>query len=354
MCGFICIYNSAGKLKSSEKRLRAAGRLLKHRGPDDEGFYMDDHFGVHFNRLSIMDPSDLGHQPMISDDGRFILVFNGEIYNAFELRKKLKDKNYSFESTSSDTEVLLKLFIEYGTEACHQLRGMFAFVVWDKRAQILYAYRDRIGIKPLYFAFRDGQVIFGSEAKAILGYYPELRKINSESVYKYISRGWVDTDQNTFFKDIKHLLPGHYATVRKGEFVLSKYWSLKINDPTSDSLDEFKQEFETTIEQHLQTDVSYASTLSGGIDSSAIVTVAAGLLPSPDHLTAFSVLPEETIDESFWINGTVKHTGIKHHYVKIGEVDISRTVEKILNAHDEPFQHSNCIFLHSWRNWREL
>jgi len=344
VCGFLCIYNSAGKLKGSEKRIRAAGRLLKHRGPDDEGFYMDDHFGVHFSRLSIMDPSDLGHQPMISDDGRFVLVFNGEIYNAFELRKELKDKNHSFRSTSSDTEVLLKLFIEYGIAACHQLRGMFAFVVWDKRTQTLHAFRDRMGIKPLYFARRDEKIIFSSEAKAILEYCPELREIDLESVYKYISRNWIDTDQNTFFKGIKHLSPGNYATVRKGECFISQYWSLKINDPTSDSLDGFKQEFETTIKQHLQTDVSYASTLSGGMDSSAIVCVAASLTPSPDQLTALSVLPEQTIDESHWINETVEHTGINHYYIKLGNVDIGRTVEKVLYAHDEPFQHSNIIF----------
>ena len=344
MCGFICVYNSDGGLKSSDKRLKAAGRLLNHRGPDDEGFYMDDYFGVHFNRLSIMDPSNLGHQPMISDDGRYVLVFNGEIYNAFELRKKLKDKNYSFKSKSSDTEVLLKLFVEYGNKACHQLRGMFAFVVWDKRAQILYAYRDRIGIKPLYLAHRNRQLIFSSEVKAILGFSSELNRINSESVYKYIARGWVDTDQGTFFQDIKQLSPGSCATVRKDKLDISKYWSLEINDPTSNNLDEFKQEFETTIKQHLQTDVSYASTLSGGMDSSSIVSVAARLLPSPDHLTAFSVLPEKTIDESCWINRTIEHTGINHHYINLDNVDITSTIEKILCAHDEPFENSSCIF----------
>ena len=242
MCGFFCIYNSAGKLKGSEKRIRTAGRLLKHRGPDDEGFYMDDHFGVHFSRLSIMDPSDLGHQPMISFCQRYVIIFNGEIYNHLELRELFPFHAWN---GTSDTETLLTMISKVGIkETLEKIEGMFSFAIWDKQKKKITLARDKIGEKPLYYGWCNGFFVFASELKALTAYENFNPELDNKSVSLYFQYGYIPGELS-IYKGIKKLKPGCYIEIYKNnhnsysESVLNSYWDLEEVASRSNS-DEFK------------------------------------------------------------------------------------------------------------------
>ena len=343
MCGFFGVYRPWGGGVDLEPAIVAAGRTLTHRGPDDEGVYCDEHFGVHFRRLSVIDLSPSGHQPMVSSDGRLVVAFNGEIYNYRELRKTLMASGHLFRG-NSDSEVLLASFAEWGPECVDRLRGMFAFLVWDREAKVLHAFRDRLGIKPLYLYRYDDTVLFASEIKAILTFVPQAAKPNERAVFKFLARGWVDDSEGTFYSGITSIPPGSMIRIEKGCETARRYWAPSFGAGRPFDPDEFKNAFSQTVSMHLQADVPLAATLSGGMDSSSIVALAARATPLSADIQAFSVIPPETVDESFWIDRTVAQTGISHDYLRPDWDEMPEVFDAVVAAHDEPFQSSSCIY----------
>lgn len=341
MCGFICVYDKRGKIKGYKPEIARAGKKLIHRGPDDSGSYYDDFIGISFYRLSIIDTSEAGHQPMFSSNRRFIIAYNGEIYNYKELRIDLERRGYVF-LTNSDTEVLLKSYEEYGENCINYIRGMFAFLIWDRINKILAVFRDRLGIKPLYI-YRDKQIVIASEIKAILEYDRKAKAPDERTIFKYMARGWIDDSPDTFYKDIKAVPVATKINIGDNNFVQEKYWTLKIGEGRHFESSEFRQEFTETVSLHLRSDVPLATTLSGGLDSSSIVSIAARL-KGPDRLKAFSVIPPDTADESFWINKTVEKFKIEHSYIKINFYHIVKIIDEVIKVHDEPFHSISCIY----------
>lgn len=343
MCGFFGVY-SKGKLVSEVKsEVIKAGQKISHRGPDDFGIYSDDHWCVYFRRLSIIDESELGHQPMLSEDGQVVLVFNGEIYNFLELKKSLQQSGHQFRG-DCDTEVLLRAYIEYGVNCVDHLRGMFAFVVWDRRHQTLHVFRDRLGIKPFYICRYGESVILSSEIKSILAYSPKLGKFNQKTIFKYLARGWVDNSNATFYEDISAVEPASVVSFSNRGIQKKIYWQLNPTSQRRFEPDEFLNCFKETISLHLRSDVPLATTLSGGMDSSSITAVASQQRDSREKLHAFSVIPPQTLDESPWIDLTVKSTGIKHSYLDLEIPCMSTLFDEVLGIHDEPFQSSSCLY----------
>jgi asparagine synthase (glutamine-hydrolysing) len=343
MCGFFGVYSRTGGLSPIGQKVAEAGRALRHRGPDDEGLYADEHWQVCFRRLSIIDTSRAGHQPMASADGNLVIAFNGEIYNHLEIRSILLKRGHIF-AGRSDTETLLRAYQEYGADCVHHLRGMFVFTVWNRANRTLHVFRDRLGIKPLYMCQHGHTTLFSSEIKAILAYAPELGRHSERAAFKYLARGWTDDTPETFYRDISAFPPASVLTLSPTENRVDRYWQLPCGKGRAFNLDEFRSGFTETVSLHLQSDVPLATTLSGGMDSSSITAVAARVLGSPDRLQAFSVIPPNTVDESFWIDRTVAHTGIRHSYLDLQFDRAPALLGDVLRAQDEPFQSSSCLY----------
>ncbi len=345
MCGFIGVFDRKGDLRSKEEAVFRAGKKIIHRGPDDEGAYIDDFWGVYFRRLSIIDTSPSGHQPMFSDNKDLVIVYNGEIYNYIELREDLIRRGYDFR-TRSDTEVLLKSFQEFGPACVDRLRGMFAFAIWDRRRKKLFVCRDRLGIKPLYL-YTDRKVfVISSEIKCILEYVGSFANIgiDEKTAFKFLSKGWADDSPQTFYQNIKAIPPSSYCEISCDDFSEKRYWSLNCKGDKRFDVDEFNNIFSETIKIHLRSDVPLAAALSGGIDSSSIVGVAASLCASAHDIHAFSVIPPETVDESYWIKKTVDYTNITHSFLDLEFNNISDVAKEVLRIHDEPYSSSSCIY----------
>lgn len=362
MCGFFGVFDESGRLDGKELLISRAGGLLSHRGPDDDGFYGDNYFGVSCHRLSILDSTQAGHQPMISSCGNYVIAFNGEIYNYQELRSFLEARGHVFKS-HCDTEVVIHLYRELGENSVPRLRGMFAFAVWNRQKKELALVRDRFGIKPLYFYQEGCQTIFGSEIKSILHYSPQAREKDSKSIFKYLARNWVDDTHDTFYKNIKKIPPATVCAFLRNEPMSEKsYWSLRVGEGRPFVAQEFREKFFETVSQHLQADVPVASLLSGGLDSSSIVAAARERLCT---LTTFSLIPKHLLpmtpapggyktgaDESPWINEIVHSMGVDHTYLALNEQNFPDAIRDCLKAHDEPFQDSDSV--HSFLLHREI
>jgi asparagine synthase (glutamine-hydrolysing) len=260
------------------KTLQVMGDLIAHRGPDGAGIWNHDNTIVGFThrRLSIIDLSAAAAQPMVSTLGN-VLTFNGEIYNFKEIRSKLKNEGYVFNS-QSDTETLLALYEKAGVEMMQDLRGMFAFALWDERRNRLVIARDRFGIKPLFYTVQDGVLYFASEQKALLPFLPHV-KTNPEALAEYLTFQYT-ISESTMFEGIKQVMPGHFMIVQSGVITLTKYWDISYEIDyswTAASAEERLRELlADSIDVHLRSDVEVGSYLSGGLDSSLIAILAAG------------------------------------------------------------------------------
>lgn len=261
-------------------------RSIVHRGPDEEGYYVDESISLGFRRLSIIDVEH-GHQPLSYQEERYWIIFNGEVYNYKELRDELTTKGYSFQ-TNSDTEVILAAYVEYKEEVVSKLRGMFAFIIWDKQEKTFFGARDQFGIKPFYYAIEDEGFYVASEKKAILSVIGD-KKIDQVALQHYLTYQYVPTS-NTLNRAIKELPPGHYMTKKLNEeIVIKRYWQadFKLVQKTEDVFTaEIKNSLYDSIERHMQSDMTVGSFLSGGIDSSIIVAIAKEFNPK---LKTFSV-----------------------------------------------------------------
>ncbi|AGH97791.1 asparagine synthase (glutamine-hydrolyzing) [Micavibrio aeruginosavorus] len=260
--------------------------IISHRGPDGEGQWVEENIGLGHRRLAIIDLSPAGHQPMVSVDHRYVISFNGEIYNFMELRAELEAKGYWFRS-KTDTEVLLYAYAEWGVKALERLNGMFAFALWDRKEKTLLLARDRFGVKPIYYARQGDMLAFGSEQKAIAAHKEFQRHLNKPALLEYFTFQNIFTDQ-TLLQDVKILPAGHYAIVdmkkRDPELQITQYWDFHFSEPENPaSDDEYREEldrlFQQAVKRQLMTDVELGCYLSGGMDSGSITAIAAKEYP---------------------------------------------------------------------------
>ena len=272
MCGYVGFTNT---IDNSNKILNEMMNLIRHRGPDSDGSYIDENIALGFRRLSIIDLSN-GDQPIYNEDNTKVLLFNGEIYNFQEIREKLISAGHIFK-TKSDSEVLLHGYEEYGKSLLNMLRGMFSFVIWDKESKELFGARDFFGIKPLYYAVMDDTFMFGSEIKSFLAHPKFVKELNETALENYLTFQYSPTTE-TFFKNVCKLPAAHCFTYKNGELSVERYWEVKFNEDGKPQLEDWVNEisdiFKNSVEAHKISDVEVGSFLSSGVDSSYVAAVA--------------------------------------------------------------------------------
>lgn len=389
MCGIFGVWNIQKRPLELNAMLSSLNSI-RHRGPDDEGFLLVDTekkdavpcsgsdsapqlglgrieecynprfdllFG--FRRLSILDLSPAGHQPMCNADGSLWIVFNGEIYNYIELRSELQALGYVFH-TQSDTEVILNAYDAWGVDCLHRFNGMWGFALYDKRKNRLFCARDRFGIKPFYYYFNRQRFIFASEIKALLSGSDIPRTPNDSIIYDYLAYGVLDHTEETFYEGIKQLPAAHYMILEGGNIFIQRYWDIDPQNKFDIGSDEkasqeyarrFFELFEDAIRVHLRSDVPIGSCLSGGLDSSAIVTMTNRLLLTvggidPEVIgdrqkTFSSCFDDAGFDERQYIENIVSVTSAESNYIFPSPQNLMEELPKLMRHQDEPFGSSS-------------
>ena len=339
MCGIVGVFG--GDLNS----LNSANSLISHRGPDDDGIYINRtlNIGLGHRRLSILDTSSFGHQPMFSDDGKLVLVFNGEIYNYKELRSDLKRKGFVFQG-KSDTEVLLKLYLSEGKKMLSKLNGIFTFAILDINSELLFLARDALGVKPLYYSTEDNVFAFASEIKALLKLIPNNKELDVESINRYLSFLWCPGD-GTPLKSVKKLLPGEAIIVKNGCITDKWLWyKLPILNNTNKNLDKGRSISGVTkylrqaVHRQMVADVPLGAFLSGGLDSSAVVAFAKEVNPD---IRCFSIETKGKQDKGFvadlpYAKRVAKHLNVSLDVVSIESHRMASDLESMIVQLDEP------------------
>ncbi|MCH8996920.1 MAG: asparagine synthase (glutamine-hydrolyzing) [Proteobacteria bacterium] len=343
MCGFVVQFSFDGAPPDRE-RLAAMCADIEHRGPDGSGFFYRDWVGMGFRRLAILDPSSAADQPMVSRDGRYVLVYNGELYNFRELRQELEQAGIEFTS-SGDTEVILEAFIRWGKDCPHRFIGMFAFVVLDLEKGVAFAARDHLGIKPLYFRRVGASLLLASEIKPFRHYAPF--ELNGNAYYEQLCFRYVPGRQ-TIFDDVFRLEPGCWMEIRRdGRVQETRYYDLteKLAARPRAALDlgEVEAALEDSILRHTQSDVGYNIQLSGGVDSSYITAVLAGKLGTP--LKTFSVTLKEGLDEGPYQRQVAEQFGTTHNSFAFDADDLESAYLRAAWHMDMPIVHVACPFL---------
>lgn len=345
MCGIggIIYYDKDRIVEAS--LLKKMADVMRHRGPDDEGFYMDRNVGLCFRRLSIIDLS-MGHQPMSGNESGMTIVFNGEIYNYQEQRHHLKKNGYVFK-TATDTEVILHLFEEYGVDCVDHLQGMFAFAIWNPATRSLFCARDRFGIKPFYYYCDNEKFVFGSEIKVVMNSGDIDRTLSYDALDSYFAFGHISGDMSVY-KNVKKLLPGHYLIASFGDKVsveTSKYWEVKFEPDHSKTVEYWSEEIKNclseTVKMHMISDVPLGAFLSGGIDSSSVVSMMARNSGQP--VKTFTIgFSEKGFSELPYARTIAEKYGCDHHEEIIEPESIS-TLPMLVSSFDEPFADSSAI-----------
>ncbi|HNZ98102.1 asparagine synthase (glutamine-hydrolyzing) [Ruminococcus sp.] len=273
MCGIVGFTNN---IDNTDEVLEKMMDRIRHRGPDAEGKYIDDDIALGHRRLSIIDISSSGDQPIFNEDNSLVIIFNGEIYNYKDIREKLVEAGHCFR-TNTDTEVLIHGYEEYGEKLLNMLRGMFSFVIWDKNKKELFGARDFFGIKPMYYANMNGTLMFGSEIKSFLEHPNFTKELNTTTLENYLTFQYSPTSE-TFFKNVYKLPPAHYFRFKDGKFEAKRYWDVKFNADGKPQLDEWvnmiSDTFHNSVEAHKIADVEVGSFLSSGVDSSYVAAIA--------------------------------------------------------------------------------
>ncbi|MCE5280380.1 MAG: asparagine synthase (glutamine-hydrolyzing) [Planctomycetaceae bacterium] len=359
MCGIAGIL-AGGQGGIDAELLTAIGRCLAHRGPDGEGFFgwngrgasvisrsatdlREPSVAMVHRRLSVIDPSEAGAQPMSSPDGRYTIVYNGMIYNYRALRRELEEAGHRFRS-ECDTEVLLAAYSQWREGCLTRLVGMFAFGIWDAAERTLVLARDFFGIKPLYYTFWRGGLAFASEIKALLQLPALPRRANAARVYKYLRFGLSDSGEETFFEGIYALPSSHYVKVSldaPARLSPVRYWRLDLSRTTDLSFDEAARRlgelFSQSVTMHLRSDVPLGVALSGGLDSSAITMLArAGLGPQSD-LSTFSYVADNALSEERYVDVITAGAAAQSHKIALSPRDLLSDLGALLAAQDEPF-----------------
>lgn len=323
-----------------EETIRRMCWRMVHRGPDDDGYYLKGSVGLGHRRLSIIDLSPAGHQPMSNHDGSVWIVHDGEVYNFRELGKELEAKGYRFRS-NTDTEVILHLYQECGQDCLERLNGMFAFAIWDARKCKLLLARDRLGIKPLYYYFDRGKLLFASEVRALVASGCVPRKPSLQALSSYLALGAVQ-EPLAIVEEIYALPAGHYAIWRDGKFIIRPYWKLpeEINEDLvrtskEEILERVKELLEDSVRLRLISDVPLGAFLSGGIDSSAIVTLMSQVSDIAPR-TISVVFQEEKFSEATYSRMVVEKFKTEHEEVLVTAKDIVNELPKSIAAMDQP------------------
>ncbi len=346
MCGIngILGFNDTDAAKH---KVIAMNNAMKHRGPDDEGVFVDSMIALGHRRLSIIDLSAAGHQPMQSYDGRYQIVYNGELYNykdlKFELNRVVSGSNQQsyFFQTNTDTEVIIAAYIRWGAECVNHFNGMFAFAIWDNQKKELFIARDRLGIKPLYYLYTNHVLAFSSELRSLLACELIPRKLDENSLIDYLRYQTVHAP-NTIIKGAKMLMPGHYIKANSEKITIHSYWDIKKNinhDANEKSYSEVCKDVNDlltkAVERRLIADVPFGAFLSGGIDSSAIVGLMSKV--SAEKIKTFSVTFDETeFSESKYAQLIAKKFNTDHHEIVLKPSDFLKELPNALMAMDHP------------------
>ena len=350
MCGICGIFFANREWRVQGDVLAHMNRRIVHRGPDDEGFFVEENVGLAMRRLSIIDVKS-GHQPLANENRDVWIVFNGEIYNHDELRKDLESKGHQYR-TRSDTETIVHLYEQYGQDCVKQLRGMFAFVIWDRRKRILFAARDRMGIKPFYYRWDGKSFLFGSEIKAILEYPGVEAEFDRSTLGEYLAFGYI-TGPQTMYAGIRKLMPGHTLELseRGGELQIKPYWDLTVKDDATPLSHEFyvrtyREKLESAVSSHLMSDVPLGVFLSGGLDSSAVAALTAKI--RGDQIQTFAVgYGEEQFSELPYARQVAEHIHSDHHEVRLSREEFFETLPRLIWHEDEPIVWPSSVSLYS-------
>ena len=342
MCGFVALYNIKNHPVSSE-HLKEMTDVITHRGPDDSGFFTDCQIGLGFRRLSIIDLEG-GKQPLCNEDEDIWIAFNGEIYNYQELQTWLKDRGHQFK-TESDTETIVHLYEEVGFDCPKHLRGMFAFMIWDRKKQLFFGARDHFGIKPFYWTETDEYFAFGSEIKSLLKVNGVQKKVNPTSLYHYLTFQYVP-DPETMFDGIHKLPPAHHVIIKDGKLTIEPYWKVEFTPeekPFSYFVDGTRQILEESVLKHRVSDVPRGAFLSSGIDSSSIVA----LLRQHEEVKTFTVgFDIPGYSELDIARDTSKFLKTDHHEVKISAQRYLQELPRLIWHQDEPVADPSAIALY--------
>ena len=329
---------------------------MTYAGPDDSGAYVDEKKGIALGhrRLSIIDLSSLAHQPMSTDNGRFWITYNGEVYNFAEIRKNLESSGYKFKS-NSDTEVIVKAFDKWGHDAVGKFRGMFAFAIWDRNTEKLILYRDRAGVKPLYWYCKNNLFMFASELKAFHKHPKFRKKLDAKGLSLYLKHGYI-TAPHTIFKDTYKLEPGHYLEIDKNQRIKKyQYWEIKthytngaknkdkwLKMPEEKIAEELEEILTDSFSLRMVADVPVGMFLSGGVDSSLVTALLQKKSPKP--VKTFTIgFHDERYNEAEWAKKVARHIRTDHTELYCTSKDALQVIPSLPNMFDEPFGDSSAI-----------
>jgi asparagine synthase (glutamine-hydrolysing) len=342
MCGLAGIV--APNLAAFAPRLQLMSSAIAHRGPDDSGTWSDDHAALVHRRLSIIDTSPAGHQPMLSHCGRYVMVYNGEIYNYIELRRELEQQGVVFRG-HCDSEVLLAAFVAYGEQCLSKFNGMWAIAIWDRTSRRLFMARDRFGEKPLYYSIHKGGLLFASEIKAILSTGLPERSINERMLADFCAERVLDHTHQTFFRGISQLSPGTFGWWGDGDLKIRRYWQLAPDDPApprTDLIPELAALLEDAVRIRLRADTPVGTLLSGGLDSSGVTCIADRL--APGQVSAFSTIDRQPPEEAAGIDMVLSaHPGLGFHRDQPGDDCLDAELDACLWHQEEPFADGSML-----------
>lgn len=347
MCGIFGIYYS-DKQKNVDKMLvEDATNTMHHRGPDDSGVYIKNNLGLGHRRLSIIDISH-GHQPMCNEDNSITLVYNGEIYNHAQIREDLLGKGHIFK-TKCDTEVIIHAYEEWGYACVEKFNGMFAFVLYDFNKDIVWIVRDRLGIKPLYYFWNNDVFICASEIKAILATKKIRPEINEKVLDSYFTLGYVPGPE-TMFKDIYKVNPGYFLIVKNRDMASKEYWDFNNIKEKNYSLEEIKEEVDKllkdSVKKRLMSDVPLGVFLSGGLDSSAVVSLMSEVVDNPIKTFTVSYDKKFNVGENEYAEIIARKFRTEHHVFQLEPENFLRSVQELVDFAEEPIVESAGIALY--------
>lgn len=343
MCGIAGVIDLNGSRVHRELVLSMT-EAVAHRGPDGSGVFCEDNVGLGHRRLSIIDLSEAAAQPMFYKD-RFVMVYNGEVYNYPEIKSELVATGHTF-NTGSDSEVILAAYLEWGKDCVNHFNGMWAFAIYDRMNKTVFCSRDRFGVKPFYYSLQKNILHFGSEIKQLLktGMVP---KVNRKVLADYLVLGLEEHNDETFFEGIRRLLPGHHLTIHAGEknFKIEKYYSLKPNYSIAGleldaAVDAYRDELKRSVRYRLRSDVKVGTCLSGGLDSSVIAGIAAsGYHPGDQSgFNAFTAASVDTAnDETTYAKQVVDHAGLNWHITRPDSSLFREVIDEVIATQEEPF-----------------
>lgn len=340
MCGIAGIFSFRGNAPS-EDRARSMARSIVHRGPDDEGYFSSGPLSMGMRRLSIID-LESGRQPISGEDGSVTVVFNGEIYNYRELTEELKKLGHVFK-TKCDTETIAHLYEEYGSAFVEKLNGMFAIALWDEKIKKLYLFRDRLGIKPVFYMEQDDELLFGSEIKCLSAGGGRLKGPDPQALDYYFTSQYFPAEKS-IYRNVKKLLAGHYLEITDAGMKMRRYWTPgfhkeKLDISETEAIEKFRELFRRSVQRRLVADVPLGAFLSGGVDSSAVVSIMSEMTGG-DPVRTFSIgFGEEApeFNELPHVETAARHAGATMRTWVVKPQELLERLDKIIHHFDEPF-----------------